>query len=90
MRLLRDDSWVRGCMGACVRACMHVRTYVCMCMYVYMCVCMYVCIYVCMYVCVYTFLGQVLIHMIHLLHTHEKIGHIFGTNLGKYTNTFVT
>ena len=59
-------------------------------MYLYMCVCMYVCIYVCMYVCVYTFLGQVLIHMIHLLDTHEKVGHIFGTNLGKYTNTLVT
>ena len=59
-------------------------------MYVYMCVCMYVCIYVCMYVCVYTFLGQVLIHMIHLLHTHEKVDHIFGTNLGKYTNALLT
>ena len=31
-----------------------------------------------------------MMHMIHLLHTDEIVGHIFGTNLGNYTNTFLT
>ena len=26
-----------------------------------------------------------MIHMIHMIHTHKTVGHIFGTNLGKYS-----
>ena len=28
--------------------------------------------------------------MIHMIHTHKIVGHIFGENVGKYTNAFVT
>ena len=28
--------------------------------------------------------------MLHMMHTHTIVGHIFGTNVDKYTNAFVT